>query len=342
MLVSYLAAILLCAAQLTFPPSAVDAALAQEPTKEELEITGLSERLVRSVVGLDPASRQLWLELSKKDPAHASLAETLPALPKIPFSSGAMIPTDLVFGEGLPGHLSLPTAKGIRVLMENEAEAQVDLSPSGISAATKWKTGKEIITWSDDVLGIKWSATNPQILKLSDVRKAFGVSGPTMDRYHDAVYWLPDDHVSFAGEVWSYSAKVKRADYIRGDSDWGDVFFDSQPSPGCRNNLRTRMAPGGGLYHALAFCPRNSNPHIALVWMRKSNLRGRYLTPLEVLRQESATIPFEFVPWGKPRQPLLCIVSKNRVPVLMRLSADGAEEVVKGEPVPVGFKIVAA
>jgi hypothetical protein len=249
-----------------------------------------------------------------------------------------LITTDLTFEDGLPGHLSLPAPSGIRVLMENEAETSIHFDPSGITASTTSKPGKEIITWSDDVLGIKWSATNPDLVKLSDVRKALGVVGPPMDRYHDAVYWLPDDHVSFASEVWSFKEKKRRPDYKPGDSDWGEAFFRGQPSPRCRNNLRTRIAPGSGLYYALAFCPRDASPQVALVWMRRT-LTGRYLSALDILRQDSATIPFEFVPWGKPRQPLLCIVSKNRVPVLMRLSAEGAEEVVKGEPIPKDLEI---
>lgn len=360
---AYLVALVLCAVQPSQPMPLVGISPEQEPTANDLDIRGLADRLTRSVAGLDPASRSLWVELSRKAPAHATLAETRPTLPKVPFRSGTMIPTsaamskptaelttspfksgmliktEMVFEDGLPGHLSLPTSKGLRILMENEAEVQVTLDPSGISATTSTKPGKEIITWSDDVLGIKWSPTNPELLRLSDVRKALGVSGPTMDRYHNAVYWLPDDHVSFAGEVWSFSAKAKRADYIRGDSGWGNAFFENQPSPGCRNNLRTRIAPGGGLYSAIAFCPRDSSPHVALIWMRESTLRGRYLTPIEILRQESPTIPFEFVPWGRARQPLLCIVSKNRVPVLMRLSSEGAEEIAKGEPVPADLAI---
>lgn len=356
MLVSYLAALVFCAAQddpLSVPAGTVRA---QEPSA--LPITDLSERLIRSVADRDPASRTLWLEVSQKVPAHPSLAATLPELPQIPFCSGTVIPTDateverlpadpktpfpsgtlistdLLFEEGLPGHLCLPAAAGIRVLMENEAEILISLDPSGVAASTKSKLGKEIMTWSDDVLGIKWSATNPELLKLSYIRKALSVNGPTMDRYHDAVYWLPDDHVSFAGEVWSYTAKVKRADYKHGDSDWGDAFFRGQPSPRCRNNLRTRMTPGGGLYYAVCFCPRDASPQVALIWMRKSNLKGRYLAPLDILAQESVTIPFDFVPWGKERQPTLLVISRNRIPVLMRLSADGAEQLAQGVPVP--------
>ncbi|MBK9386072.1 MAG: hypothetical protein IPN34_14770 [Planctomycetes bacterium] len=342
MLVSYLAALLFCAAQ--------------EPIRLDREIAALAERLVRKVTVRDPAARGLWLELFQKAPTHPGLAETLPALPPIPFVSGTTIPTvplktlasssrnpiasgtlistDVVLEDGLPGHLALPAPNGIRLLMENEAEILVNLDPSGVAATTISKPGKEIITWSDDVVGIKWSATNPEPLKLSDIRKALGVKGPTMERYHDAVYWLPDNHVAFAGDVWSFKDIKLRASYRRGDSPWGDAFFQAQPAPKCRNNLRTRIASGADGYDAVCFCPRDATPQVALIWMSRKTLKGRYLSPIEVLEQDSATIPFDFVPWGLSRQPVLLVISKNRVPVLMRLSSEGAEEVANGARVP--------
>jgi hypothetical protein len=339
MLLPYLAACLLCFAPTPPPPEAVAWAQEQDPTEKALAIQGLADRLARSVAGRDPAARHLWTALSEMDPAHALLPETLKVLPTLPFFSGSRIPTDRVVDQTLMGHLSLPTAKGLRVLFEDQSELQIELDSSGVLASTETKDGKAITSWSDTVVGIKWSATKPELFRLGAVRKALGVR-PPMNLYQDRpVYWLPDDHVAFGREIWHCRSRKWCIDYEHGRSDWGDALYDPQPSRRCHNNLRTRIATANGSYAAAAFCRGGSTPSLFLIWMKSTTLEGRTIAKLATLEQQSATVPFEFVPWGRERKPHLLVLTTSRVPSLLRMTSEGADEVAKGVPIPEGVEV---